>query len=62
MKLRLMEHPTCSCGCSTVQGGQGLKVRACLCVLHSGAKCLSPQSGTYNVSCNGAAVKLRLME
>ena len=55
MKLRLMDQ---ACGCSTVRGGQGLKVvvtyydkvRARCCHKHSGAECLSPRPGTCNVS------------
>ena len=38
MKLRLVEQ---ACGCSTVQGGGALKVRACLvCLWHLGGEWL----------------------
>ena len=39
MKLRLMEQ-ACD-GCSTVRGGQGLKVRARLCLLALGCRLLA---------------------
>ena len=53
-----------TCGCSTVRGGGDLKVRARLghaCGTRLESACL-PWPCTCNVSCNGAAMKLRLME
>ena len=43
MKLRLIEQ---ACGCSTVRGGSGLKVRARLCLWYSVGECLPRQPGT----------------
>ena len=43
MKLSLMEQ---ACECCTVQGGGGRKVRARVCLWHSGADCLPPRPRT----------------
>ena len=64
IKFRLMEEQ--ACGCSTVRGGQGLKVRARrFCRRHSELRvCLPTPTRHLHWLCsaNGAAIKLRLMD
>ena len=65
IKLRLMEEQ--ACGCSTVRGGQRLKVRVLVSADGTrGADNLlantDDQAPALVVFCNGAAIKLRLME
>ena len=60
--LRLMEQ---ACGCSTVQGGGRLKVRARLCRWHSGGECLPPGPSSCTCRwfgcCSGADLRLPLI-
>ena len=60
-KLRLVEQ---YCGCSTVHGASGHEVRARLCRWHLDGECLprTDQAPQAFWLCNGAAIKLRLIE
>ena len=58
MQRRLIEQ---ACGCSTVRGSGGLKVRACFCRWHSGGECLPPGPSSctcrWFACCSGADLR-----
>ena len=62
LDLRLIEQ---ACGCSTVRGSGGLKVRACFCRWHSGGECLPPGPSSCTCRwfgcCSGADLRLPLI-